>query len=359
MSSKLKWFLGILVVLILIFLIFIGWQNFYRPTLATTPSPSPTAIIDDWLTYTNDDIGYWLKYPKDWTIKETDEISQFDGKRIKFIHLYSADQKYVLTFGLKKADDDSFRNFERTGVGGELIPIPEKATTILSTSIIPEKMVIENKTKEFFYRTNDAEEKQCNCNLDVFYGPNNLTYEEEKTIDLPISLLDLTNRIIESVQWSKTYTNEQYGFTVQYPEDWEVYEPGEASATILVSFGHPLNGKQNYVMNIQINENPAQLSSKEWVEEMLAKAQQDYDVKARPDLIKYQEKYELTLANLPAYELDDVFAFDQSNEQIYLANNTNVFEFSFPVAEENPNLSAAIKNNQIIHQILSTFKFLE
>ena len=212
LSKTLKWFLITVLVLTIISIIFIllryeikanseSTANLASPTPSKTLNASPSASTNDWQTYTNRDIGYSLKYPKDWTVKETDEISQLDGKRIKFITLYSADQKYSLIFGIKRASDDSFRNFERSGVGGDLILIPEKTITALGLSIVPEKEVINGKTKEFFYRISDEQETQCNCKLDAFYGMHDLSFEEDNALDLPITLIDFPNKIVQSVQW--------------------------------------------------------------------------------------------------------------------------------------------------------------
>lgn len=164
--------------------------------------------------------------------------------------------------------------------------------------------------------------------------------------------------IITPTQYWQTYNNDEYGFQVQYPADWEV-APGEQQVPVktIVLFGHPLNGKKTYVMYLKIHDNPDKLDSRQWVEEMLTQAQKDYESKARPDTIKYESKMELTLAGLPAYELYGVFDFDQTNEQIYLAKDTSIFEFSFPIAQENSNLSEPVENNKITHEMLSTFEF--
>jgi hypothetical protein len=161
-----------------------------------------------------------------------------------------------------------------------------------------------------------------------------------------------------NTQW-QTYTNEKYKFRIQYPGDWELSETKSASAKGIVYFGHPLNGKLTYVMYVLALPNPEKLSSKAFVEKMLAQIQAEYNEGVRPSTVKYESAKELTLADSDAYELEDVFAYDQNEEEIYLAKGENVFQFTFPVAEENSNFSEPIANNQIIHQMLNTLEFIE
>ncbi|MFA6493262.1 MAG: hypothetical protein WCV58_03945 [Patescibacteria group bacterium] len=213
MSSSTKWFLVILLILSLAGLLFIGRRFFYNPnpspiisplssSILISPSPSPTTSSDDWLTYINNDIGYSLKYPKDWTVVEVDETSQLDGKKVKYVNLYSADKKYGLAFGIKKVGDDSFRPFERSGIGnGDMIPVTSKPTTILETNFIPDALTSEDKIKEFFYRssTNKEAESQCQCSFESYYGL--VDSSDYNSINLSINLLDTSNKILQSVQW--------------------------------------------------------------------------------------------------------------------------------------------------------------
>ena len=159
----------------------------------------------------------------------------------------------------------------------------------------------------------------------------------------------------ETANW-KTYRNEEYGYEIKYPKDWE-YGTDKEQPNILW-LGHPLSGKQTFSLIIIVYDNPDKLTSKQWVEKLLQENREKVEKKeAAP--ITYREEKEVTIAGLPAYELYGVFAYDQSEEQIYLAKENYVYRFSFPVAEENLNLSNPIENNRIIHQMLSTFKFLK
>jgi len=102
-----------------------------------------------WLTYINKDVGYKLKYPSDWTVEETNTTSEVTGQLVKCIKIKTPDKQYLLSFGLKKKTD-TFSLSDRTGTGaGDLLPAG--TITILKTSTKIEKLVFENKIKEYFY----------------------------------------------------------------------------------------------------------------------------------------------------------------------------------------------------------------
>jgi|GEM_PF-1568898 len=155
----------------------------------------------------------------------------------------------------------------------------------------------------------------------------------------------------------KLYKNERYEFQLKYPDKWEVsfFEKNEAGFAWL-AFTAPTG---NYIFKIFILDNPEELSSREWVSRLL----QDSSEKGARDVpgfpIIFQAQKELAIAGLPAYELYGVFAYDQSNEEIYLARGSLLYKFEFPVAEENPNLSEPVENNKIVHEMLNTFRFLK
>jgi hypothetical protein len=180
MSNGLKWLLGILIGSIVGGGIFwVGeWyadkfqktstpiQTPAKETQQTNNSKETTQPVDEyagWKTYTNKTIGYTLKYPADWTVKEIDTFSEVIEKNVKYITITTPDGKYFLHFGLKKKTD-TFELTDRTGVGaGEFKQKTDWAIKILNISVIPEALVWQNKVKEIFYKQPSGTTSICSC----------------------------------------------------------------------------------------------------------------------------------------------------------------------------------------------------
>jgi hypothetical protein len=165
---------------------------------SVTPQADP---YEGWLTYTNEDIGYTLRYPKDWTIKETNGTSQvFEGETAKYLVLTNPNGNW-LHFGFGK-NGATYHISERTGVGaGEDSPIDKLKTTLLGSDIIPSAHIWEAKTKEYFYRMTAAEKVKCNCDIAIFYEPPiTIPYEN---INMSTEDLPTVNKILASVTWSQ------------------------------------------------------------------------------------------------------------------------------------------------------------
>lgn len=159
--------------------------------------PKKSDEYGDWLTYTNSDVGYKLRYPKDWSIKEKNGPSEVTEVIVKYITFTSA-KGNSLHFGLKKTAD-TFYLSDRTGIGaGEDIPLANK-TTLLSAEIIPNKHVWEGKTKEYFYKMADSEEPKCGCEASIYFSPP-LVYDSDAT-DMSTEEIHTVNVILKSVQW--------------------------------------------------------------------------------------------------------------------------------------------------------------
>lgn len=165
---------------------------------------------------------------------------------------------------------------------------------------------------------------------------------------------DQTNQnqtpVDETANW-RTYSNYDYGFQIKYPTDWSVNIPPEVKDRI--SFIAPALQTKIFDFEIRVVVNPGKLSAKDFTQQML---QQN----ALEDIgrISYKTSQESIIAGFSAYELNEVFVYDQNQEWIYVATNDYVYRFAFPIAEENPNLQDPINNNRISHLILSTFTFM-
>lgn len=102
-----------------------------------------------WKTYINSEIGYQLKYPADWTLKEINQFSELLGKTVKYITITSPDKKYFLHWGLKQKTD-TFAISDRSGMGAGDFQ-KDGQITILGKGYDITRFVYKAKTKEVFY----------------------------------------------------------------------------------------------------------------------------------------------------------------------------------------------------------------
>lgn len=149
----------------------------------------------------------------------------------------------------------------------------------------------------------------------------------------------------------QTYSNSQYGFELEYPPQWQLSTDGLANDSPFIAFGNPLDGTSTYDLDVFVENNSSSLSSGEYVHALVAAA------KASDTLLQFDKSEVLTVGSYPAYELYNVFEFDQGAERIYVAHGDEALRFDFPVAQENPNLSLPIANNAVAHEIVDTLVF--
>jgi len=212
-----KWKIYLIVIgaaIVLAGVIILGWWLLFvkkastvasnqSASYSTTSTSSTTSdSYGDWPTYINTDVGYSLRYPTGWTIKEYNKYSETYEKQVKYITITSAENNYRLTFGVIKLGDDSFSPVERTGIGaGDTHLITNMPTTIFGVKMYPRALVYEGKTKEFLYSSTweNNINNECKCKLEGFYGLIN--GEEDESVDLDDSDTKIPNKIISSVQW--------------------------------------------------------------------------------------------------------------------------------------------------------------
>lgn len=202
--------------------------------------------VDDytgWNTYTNSEVGYELRYPSDWTVKETDTFNDLIGNDVKYITITTADKKYFLYWGLKY-DGDDFAISDRTGVGaGDLIQ--EGTVMILGTNTAIKKLVYKNKVKEYFFpgtgsqKTTDGKyyfgatmspgSGSSYDSLDMLGIPD---LEKARLILASVKIIPRTAAVetgcastltssdkLAIKNW-KTFKNDKYDYSLKYPEDW-------------------------------------------------------------------------------------------------------------------------------------------
>jgi hypothetical protein len=195
-----------------------------------------------WNTYNNYEIGYSLKYPTDWTVKETSDFSELVEKDVKYIVITSSGKKYFLYFGLKGKSDD-FAISDRTGVGaGDLIQ--EGSVTILGTDAAVKKLVYKSKVKEYFFpgtgsaKTADGKyyfgaslSPASGADYDGLNMQGVPEVEKAKLILASVKIISrasaqtgcastLTSSDKPAIKNWKTFKNDKYDYSFKYPADW-------------------------------------------------------------------------------------------------------------------------------------------
>jgi hypothetical protein len=170
-----------------------------------------------------------------------------------------------------------------------------------------------------------------------------------------------TAQVVDMSGW-QTYTNSQYGFSVNYPPSWQASFDASNDSVVTITTLAPANGTSSYGLTILIENNTSSLSSGEYGHSWLATdAAQDASDSVHgpaPQVApKFSRSFLLSVDSYQAYELYDVFAYDESDEDIYVAHGTTTLDFFFPMAEHNPNFYDPVENNAVAHQIVNTLTF--
>ncbi|MDE2019490.1 MAG: hypothetical protein KGJ13_04030 [Patescibacteria group bacterium] len=168
--------------------------------------------------------------------------------------------------------------------------------------------------------------------------------------------------VTDTSDW-KTFTSSLFNFSFKYPADWQKSNDPLNNVNPHVFFGHPLNGTTTYSLKLFIYDNPKNLSAADYVAQMLADDRaQDASNSANgsaPRLTpQFSKQFALTVGQVPAYELYDVFEFDHQAEQVYVRQGKKVILFDFPMPSENPNIANPAENNVIAHQILDSLQLV-
>jgi hypothetical protein len=183
----------------------------------------------------------------------------------------------------------------------------------------------------------------------------------ERLISLQNELGATSSAPVHTTGW-QTYQNPQYHFSLMYPPGWQLSTDGLRNNTPFVALGNPLTGTKTYVLQIFIEQNANDLDSGDYAHAVLAStnaqsAQNAAGGSGPQATLQFQKSFLLNVGTYPAYEFSGVFEFDHDAEQIYVAQGSIALHFDFPMAEENPNLSLPVANNNIAHEIVDTLSF--
>jgi len=187
-----------------------------------------------WKTYYNYEVGYALRYPSDWIIKETDEWNDLTDQAVKYISIDTPDKKFFLYFGLKGKSDD-FGISNRTGVGaGDIKDVGN--ISVLGTNITIKNLVYGGKIQEIFFGALGS----VNTKDGKYSFSSSLSPHDKSTGNFPD--LETAEKILQSVKiiekkkvscisalsfddkqatkdW-KEYKNSKYHYGFKYPKEW-------------------------------------------------------------------------------------------------------------------------------------------
>ena len=165
--------------------------------------------------------------------------------------------------------------------------------------------------------------------------------DDEIVIDDDISIVENDdNSEIDISDW-KTYQNEEFGFEIKHPENWEVTTGEDESwhKDVFYITGHSIKDPFYAPIAITVRSNEKRLSIKEWYQEYYPNG----DV-SRLQEVKFDKTNGMRKLSLWSDGLDG----------FYFSNKDKIYSVSIMDLQENA-------ENQIMmnEKLLSTFKFIE
>jgi hypothetical protein len=126
-------------------------QKLYQGILASLTFSAPNITnTSDWKSYTNNEVGYSVKYPQDWSVEETNHSSELvNDTTAYFIQITDPNSKYSLHLGVRKEGDSTKDIWYRTGIGAGDMQTGE-TITISGTNLQLWNLVFEDKPYEVF-----------------------------------------------------------------------------------------------------------------------------------------------------------------------------------------------------------------
>lgn len=262
----------------------------------------------------------------------------------------------------------SFAEYFENENGGELIFTNENLTFYIG---VPNFLLAPGGPEEFYapcksycekkgFPADTPENNQCireNCLLGtqediskgVFYigiHERNLKVKEElqNTISRIIDSIKIQEINDEIADW-KIYKNEECGFEIKYPSDWEKSEQLLSTAT-RINF-RTLN--EETIVWVRVGTYYDQTKGRETtLNELISSIKKSYEVLKEEDV---------SIDNTPAKKLHLLWNETKVGDLIFLQRERekNIFE----IGVENRNLKKQDEYSSVFKQILSTFRFLE
>lgn len=197
------------------------------PAEATKQAQTLTPPVNDdgMLSYENEMYGFTFEYPATWTLQESANAVTLHKENV------------VLNISVKRDSED----VEIRGSGmpaGEMVK--GESARVLGIDIPKTLVVLDGATQSILYG-----EFRENANVTFVVradaeGPGGISETLHAELDAIVGTLDLTWAALplpeaEMADWP-TYTNEDYGFMLRYPETWmlEAFEADQYSSSYIV-----------------------------------------------------------------------------------------------------------------------------
>ncbi len=211
-EGLIKWLLIALVAVILAGGGFFYYIYIYKKGQPTTTTTSSTDETSTWKTYKNNTYGYSLKYPEGWQVDEKDAADIKFSKKSKDATL-GTDQKILFEVKSKSEENtklsdwvkDELKNtpytFNDSLLGGKV------AVTITNSS---------DQTQQIFLLADNTKYQLLQAE-----GTKEDFNKIAKTFKLIARETSKNSTETTSTDvLTQTFTNENYGYSVKYPEEW-------------------------------------------------------------------------------------------------------------------------------------------
>ena len=209
-------------------------------TIQNPPTAQTVDTTADWKTYSNAQYGFEFKYPSDWSVRDDSNgdpnpQTKFSTIRISK-NLTDADVSYA-EFTSSLTRDTGIENLKNPGldisVGGIAWHTNHDMTGLGATH---DSLLLNTSYQNKFY--------------EIGLYP----YEEtggSSTLNQILSTFKFTDSTADTSTW-KTYANEQYGFSLNYPPNWYKLESDSHNPNLIValSSNNPPQPTGSYSLNI-------------------------------------------------------------------------------------------------------------
>ncbi len=193
--------------------------------------------LDDWQTYTNEELGFSLKYPIDWTAETVESDDVMDHRvgdaiisngscESSACNISSSFCEFTISSAISELNDsisdpvqwimdqgfykgDQIEESEYNGLSAWTTKVAVIATAQDGSQGMGKYVLIYDSTSGKYY----------SAYLSKGFSLTSCEVEMDEILDT----ISFSSSTIDTSDW-QTYTNEEYGYTAKYPNSWTVEE---------------------------------------------------------------------------------------------------------------------------------------